>query len=162
MKEVLASWTAEFQHESAFTPIRQLYDNLRKEGISFVIQVNQNCLVMVILYLFYVTQPQPSSSSTTATTQQSAGEDDIAKAIRLSLEEANKLSSKSSNSSLYPSLSASQPSRSTTTVSNVVSSSVICLYAHKHKHLSFHLLPPVFILAHYPHVMRHPPGHRML
>ena len=36
MKEVLASWTAEFQHEANFTPIRQLYDNLRKEGISFI------------------------------------------------------------------------------------------------------------------------------
>ncbi|XP_065897860.1 signal transducing adapter molecule 1-like isoform X2 [Dysidea avara] len=93
MKEVLASWTAEFQHEAVFTPIRQLYDTLRREGISFVIQ------------------PQPSSS----TTQQSAGEDDIAKAIRLSLEEANKLSSKSSSSSMYPSLTASQPSKSTTT-----------------------------------------------
>ena len=39
MKEVLASWTAEFQHEASFTPIRQLYDSLRKEGISFVPQV---------------------------------------------------------------------------------------------------------------------------
>ena len=55
MKEVLASWTAEFQHEAVFTPIRQLYDTLRREGISFVIQVNHNYFVTVQLCQFGVT-----------------------------------------------------------------------------------------------------------
>lgn len=104
MKEVLASWTAEFQHEVNFAPIRQLYDSLRKEGISFV-QAGQDA-----------TQPGTAN----------AVEDDIAKAIRLSLEEANKFKSKSSSggvssatnssSSLYPSLSAAaQPTKPAST-----------------------------------------------
>ena len=51
MKEVLASWTAEFQHEVNFAPIRQLYDSLRKEGISFVQAVFKLYIVKVYFLL---------------------------------------------------------------------------------------------------------------
>lgn len=47
MKEVLASWTAEFQHEANFAPIRQLYDSLRREGVSFIPQVCASVLCPV-------------------------------------------------------------------------------------------------------------------
>ena len=69
MKEVLASWTAEFQHETNFAPIRQLYDSLRKEGVSFIAQVmsGSSCLLKwisseVVLYeLCYLRKPTTGS-----------------------------------------------------------------------------------------------------
>ncbi|XP_071804538.1 signal transducing adapter molecule 2-like [Asterias amurensis] len=92
MKGLIKEWAEEFKNDPQLNLIVQLYNSLKSEGIDFPSTDQQSSKAPS-------PRPAPSSNPDVVSTQQE--EDDIAKAIRLSLQENDK----AKTSSLYPSAS---------------------------------------------------------
>lgn len=104
LKSLIKEWAVSFKDDPQLSLIPSLYKELKAEGIEFSDSSKDSSLNSA----GYTTRSSASSSSSTASPQQE--DEDLAKAIELSLQEAE--AGKPKVSSLYPSFSSLSPAPS--------------------------------------------------